>query len=234
MTIRAIFYDFDGTLRMNMPNSWHVFGDFAAALGISNSQDDRTRMARWEHYYFAESPEIVSDRAAFPETREFWENFCFRQLQVIGAAPDQAARLAPLMHEHMSNSYRPQDVVPDDLVPTLQTLKEKGYLLGVLSNREESYTDYLHALGWGDFFSHVIYAAEAGVLKPNPGVFEYMLNRAGVTADECVYVGDNYFADVLGARGVGVSPVLIDINGVFDAPDCPVIQAHSQIFTILE
>lgn len=234
MTIRAIFYDFDGTLRMNMPDSWYAFGEFATSLGFANTQEDRTRMARWEHYYFAESQEIIADRVAFPELSDFWQNFCERQLVIMGATSEQAVSLAPRMHECMSNAYRPLDMVPTDLVETLKTLKSQGYLLGVLSNRDESYLEYLHQLGLGDFFSHVIFAAEAGVFKPNPDVFKYMLKRAGVSAGECVYVGDNYFADVLGARSAGVSPILIDVNGVFKDPDCPVIQSHSQIFPLLE
>jgi ribonucleotide monophosphatase NagD (HAD superfamily) len=47
-------------------------------------------------------------------------------------------------------------------------------------------------------------------------------------------VGDNYYADVVGARQAGLEPVLLDVNGLFAEPDCLVIQAHSQLFALLE
>jgi len=234
MTIRAIFYDLDGTLRMNVPNGWHAFADFASEFGLQSSPADHLRIARWEHYYFAESPEIRADRVSFTDSPSFWANYSRRQLAVLGASPGQVDELAPKLHQRMTDSYHPQDVIPDDLVETLGTLKEQGYLLGVLSNRQESFSGYLAERGLSEFFSLAIYAGEAGVFKPDPGVFIYLLEKAGVSAEESVYVGDNYYADVVGSREAGMNPVLLDVNHLFEAPGCPVIQSHSQIFEILE
>jgi HAD superfamily hydrolase (TIGR01549 family) len=234
MTIRAIFYDLDGTLRMNVPNSWRAFADFAKELGLHTGREDHLRIARWEHYYFAESPEICADRASFPDRPSFWANYGRRQLAVLGASPEQVCELAPELYQRMNDDYRPADTIPDDLVKTLENLKERGYLLGVLSNRDESYSGYLAERGLGEFFSLAIFAGETGMYKPNPGVFHYLLEKAGVSAEESIYVGDNYYADVVGSREAGMTPVLLDVNGVFDEPDCPVIQSHSQIFPLLE
>jgi HAD superfamily hydrolase (TIGR01549 family) len=233
MTIRAIFYDLDGTLRMNVPNGWRAFADFASELGLQNTSADRLRIARWEHYYFAESPEIRADRVSYTDSPSFWENYSRRQLAVLGANPEQVFELAPKLHQRMTEAYRPQDLIPGDLVETLKRLREQGYVLGVLSNRNESYSGYLAERGLGEFFNLAIYAGEAGLYKPNPGVFHYLLDKAGVSAEESVYVGDNYYADVVGAREAGMNPVLLDVNHVFDEPDCPVIQSHSQIFQLL-
>jgi HAD superfamily hydrolase (TIGR01549 family) len=234
MTIRAIFYDLDGTLRMNVPNSWRAFADFAKELGLHTGREDHLRIARWEHYYFAESPEICTDRASFPDRPSFWANYGRRQLAVLGANPEQVSELAPELYQRMNDDYRPADTIPDDLVKTLEKLKERGYLLGVLSNRDESYSGYLAERGLGEFFSLAIFAGETGMYKPNPGVFHYLLEKAGVSAEESIYVGDNYYADVVGSREAGMTPVLLDVHGVFDEPDCPVIQSHSQIFSLLE
>ena len=234
MTIRAIFYDLDGTLRMNVPNGWRAFADFAKEFGLHSSPEDRLRIARWEHYYFAESPEIQSDRVSFTDSPSFWANYSRRQLAVLGASPEQASELAPKLHQRMTDAYRPVDIIPDDLVETLGTLKDQGYLLGVLSNRDESYSGYLAERGLGEFFSLAIFAGEAGLHKPDPGVFHYLLEKAGVSAEESIYVGDNYYADVVGAREAGMNPVLLDVNNLFDAPGCPVIQSHAQIISLIE
>ena len=234
MKIRAIFYDLDGTLRMNVPNGWRAFADFASELGLSSGPEDRLRIARWEHYYFGGSAEIRSDRATFTDSPTFWENYSRRQLAVLGASPEQVSELAPKLNQRMSENYRPLDIIPAGLVETLGTLKEQGYLLGVLSNRDESYSGYLAERGLGEFFSLAIFAGEAGIYKPDPGVFHYLLGKAGVSADESIYVGDNYYADVVGAREAGMRPVLLDVNNLFESPDCPVIQSHSQIIQLLE
>lgn len=234
MTIRAIFYDLDGTLRMNVPNGWRVFTEFADELGVKTGEEERRRAARWEHYYFAESPELHSDRKAFDSGPDFWANYSYRQLTILGASSSLAADLAPQVHQRMIDHYRPADVIPDDLVPTLASLKKQGYILGVLSNREEPYSEYLAGRGLGEYFDVAIPAGEAGVYKPDPAVFHYLLDKAGVSATESMYVGDNYYADVVGARQAGMTPILLDTIGLFTDPDCPVIHTHSQILGLLE
>ncbi len=234
MKIKAIFYDLDGTLRMNAPKGWQVFSEYAAQRGMQVTPEDVVRAARWEHYYFAQSPELLEDEAAFSDRSAFYTHYSRRQLQVLGASPAQAADLAPGVHALMLEAYRPADVIPADLLETLKVLQDQGYLLGVLSNRKESYADYLAELGLAEFFSLVIAAGEAGHYKPDPQVFTYMLEKAGVSAEESIYVGDNYYADVVGARAAGLAPVLLDIHGLFDEPGCPVIQTHSQLLPLLE
>ena len=50
-------------------------------------------------------------------------------------------------------------------------------------------------------------AADAGVLKPHPGIFQMALDRLGVTPDEAVFVGDNPIADIAGAQAIGMQAV---------------------------
>lgn len=50
-------------------------------------------------------------------------------------------------------------------------------------------------------------AADAGVLKPHPGIFQMALDRLGVKAEEAVFVGDNPIADIAGAQAVGMQAV---------------------------
>jgi HAD superfamily hydrolase (TIGR01549 family) len=233
MAIKAIFYDLDGTLRMNEPHSWRVFTDFASTLGFNISKQDVFRIARWEHSYFANSSELIQDRNKYLDGSEFWTNYGFRQLIELGASLAQAVELAPLIFQHMNDAYHPTDVIPEDLVETLKLLKQKGVMLGVLSNRSESYSDYLIEKGLGEYFSLAIFAAETGTFKPDPAIFHYLLEKAGIPAAESFYVGDNYYADVVGSRAAGMNPVLLDVEGLFDQPDCPVIQKHPQILDLL-
>ena len=51
----------------------------------------------------------------------------------------------------------------------------------------------------------------------------------GLQAGQAIYVGDNYYADVVGARRAGVRPVLFDPEAVFTEADCTVIRSIGEL-----
>jgi len=55
-----------------------------------------------------------------------------------------------------------------------------------------------------------------------------------VTPVEAAYVGDNYYADVVGARRAGLTPVLYDPRGIFPDPGCASIVSFDQLPQVLE
>ena len=65
-------------------------------------------------------------------------------------------------------------------------------------------------LGLEPYLDFVVTSGEVGADKPEPLIFLTALQRAGVDASQAVHVGDQYNLDVLGARGVGITPILID------------------------
>ena len=71
------------------------------------------------------------------------------------------------------------------------------------------------------------------IYKPDPGIFKHALDRAKVSAQETVYVGDNYFADVVGSRRAGLQPVLYDPNSIFPEADCTVIKSFDELQTVV-
>ncbi len=101
----------------------------------------------------------------------------------------------------------------DDVLPTLDRLREAGKLTGLISNVDTDISDVLTRLGLAARLDVVMTSGEAGVTKPHRGIFEAALQKAGVAPDEAVYVGDQYEIDVLGAEGAGLTGVLIDRTG---------------------
>ena len=79
-----------------------------------------------------------------------------------------------------------------------------------------------------------VIGGEAGSKKPEPGIFQHTLALPKPTPAETMYVGDNYFADVIGARNAGIHPVLLDTDGIFHQPDCPTIKSLAELREILE
>lgn len=232
--IKAIFFDLDGTLRHSVPSGGDVFTDYVRTLGLRITEDDRIRALRWEHLYWANSMDLRDDLLAHSgETENFWIEYSRRRLVALGLSPALAREYAPKVSAHMAEEYRPESIVPDEVRSMLPRLKQAGYIMAVLSNRNQSFADLLHEHRIGEFFDFSIPAGEVNVWKPDPGLFEHALQRAAVTAQEAIYVGDNYFADVVGSRRAGLTPVLLDPLGVFPEADCITIKTFDELGTIV-
>ncbi len=118
----------------------------------------------------------------------------------------------------------------DDVLPTVKTLKERNLVLGVLSNMDRDMMPICRQLGLEPYISFTVTSGEVGVDKPEPPIFLTALERAKVNASEAMHVGDQYKLDVIGARGVGITPVLIDrYNVSSEVSDCPRIHSLTEL-----
>ncbi|MFM8323056.1 MAG: HAD family hydrolase [Chloroflexota bacterium] len=226
----TILFDLDGTLRENQPSSTEAFIDYAAALGAEASSAQRNALRRWTHYYWAQSPELLQDVAAFKGSDSaFWTNYGRRSLLMLGCDAAQSDRLAPQINEYMEVEHRPVNYVAPDVPVTLAALKAAGLRLGVLSNRTHPCQNELSELGLLEYFDLVLVAAEVLVWKPDPQIFKAALERIQGRPEETLYVGDNYYADILGAEAAGLHPVLIDPQGLFPEANCPVIRTIGEL-----
>ena len=235
--IKSILFDLDGTLRLHVPMGSEVFNHFVLSLGLRFNSEDMQRAARWEHYYFANSPEIKVDKTKYISQKfehdSFWINFGRRRLIALGCSPAQAEELAPQCSAHMAENYKPQVHVPAEAHGALRNLKEAGFVLGMVSNRDESFDNELKELGLREFFQFTLAAGEVNSYKPDRAIFEEAVKRAGTTAAETMYVGDNYFADIVGSRRAGLRPALYDPIGLFPDAGCPVITSFDQLSKLL-
>jgi putative hydrolase of the HAD superfamily len=232
--IKAIFFDLDGTLRHSVPSGADVFTDYVITLGLQVDEEVRLGAMRWEHMYWAFSVDLRDDLLAHSEnTENFWIEYSRRRLVALGASPDWAVEFAPNVSKHMGEFYKPESVIPEDVRRALPQLKQTGYILGVISNRDKPFQELLHEHGIGEFFDFSLAAGEVNSFKPEPGVFEHALRRVNLSPRDVVYVGDNYYADVVGARRAGLLPVLYDPRGVFPDPDCTTIKSFDELSSVI-
>ena len=103
----------------------------------------------------------------------------------------------------------------DDVVPTLQHLRDAGYKLAIVSNWDTPLHPLTERLGIADYFDTITASHDMRVKseKPDPHIFNYTLKAVGVSAEEVVHVGDTYEADIVGAKNVGIRPILLDRDG---------------------
>jgi putative hydrolase of the HAD superfamily len=228
--LQTVIFDLDGTLRYDQPAPDDFIYDYAVSLGVQDGPEPRRWGAQWAHYYWAQSKELFQDLEIFGEYSErFWINYIMRSLLVFNCPPDMARQLAPKIQRFMAEQYQPRDLVWPDVDATLKTLHLAGIRLGVLSNRQEPCHDYLEEIKLEGYFDLVLVAGEVSSWKPDAGIFINALQRLDANSAKTIYVGDNYYADVLGARNAGIEPVLFDHKCVFPQADCPVIRTIGEL-----
>ena len=208
--------------------------DYAASLGLQFDAQARRESLRWEHYYFANSPELQTDSLAFPEQSAFWLNYSRRRLINLGCAVADADALAAQCSAHMRNTYRPEIWVPEEAPAVLAALQESGLILGVVSNRNEAYEKQIQEMGLHERFHFLLAAGEVNSYKPDARIFHAALERTGTLATETLFVGDNYYADVVGAQNAGLRPVLYDLRGLFPEVGCDIIRSFEELINIIK
>jgi FMN phosphatase YigB (HAD superfamily) len=233
--IKTILFDFDGTLRHSIPAGGDVFTDYTLTLGLPISAEERLLAERWDHYYWANSHELRADFELHKGANsDFWGSYARRRLVALGAGSVRAKELAPLVNQYMQDNHKHESIVPAEIPGMLAKLKETGYRLGVVSNRDNPYTEELEELGLNPYFDFSLAGGEVGSFKPEPGIFNAALKKVDAAAQETVYVGDNYFADVIGSRRAGLMPVLYDPRGLFPEAGCPTITSFDQLVFIVQ
>jgi len=135
-------------------------------------------------------------------------------------APDVALQI---LGKAFSIGYK--FVAFSDAVPALRAVKQRNLTAGVISNVGQEIDSYLIEMGFAPYLDFKVTSFEVGYDKPHPQIFQQALERAGVKADEILYIGDQYDQDVVGARRAGMYPILIERNDSREKRDCPVIRS---------
>src|SRR5689334_7652543 len=233
--IKAVFFDLDGTLRHSVPSGGEVFTDYVVTLGLPVNDESRLRALRWEHLYWANSIDLRDDLLAHSgETEKFWIEYSRRRLIALGASSEEAGEYAVKASVHMGEFYRPESIVPEDVRRTLPQLKQAGYVLGVVSNRDKPFQNVLDEHGIAEFFDFSLAGGEVNAFKPEPEIFSHALRHVNLLPEQAIYVGDNYYADVVGSRRAGLRPVLYDPLGVFPDPGCTTIKSFDELNSVIK
>lgn len=119
----------------------------------------------------------------------------------------------------------------DDVIPTLQHLRDVGFKLAIVSNWDTPLDPLTERLGIADYFDTITASHDMRVRseKPDPHIFNCTLAAVGVSAAEAVHVGDTFAADIVGARDVGIRPILLDRDGTQTGRWKETIQSLSEL-----
>lgn len=100
----------------------------------------------------------------------------------------------------------------DGVIELLDYLEQK-YRLHIITNGfEEVQQLKLEKSGIIKYFDEIITSESVGVKKPNPRVFNYALDKVGALPENCVMVGDNLEADIIGALNCGMTSIHFNLH----------------------
>jgi 2-haloacid dehalogenase len=89
----------------------------------------------------------------------------------------------------------------------LRRLKESGYEVHALTNwSDETFPIARERYGFLGWFENIVVSGEEKVMKPDPGIFEILLERIGRSASECIFIDDSP-RNIAAATGLGFDTI---------------------------
>ena len=98
----------------------------------------------------------------------------------------------------------------DGVIDLLDTLKEKGKKIYLLSNAQRSFTENeLNMLGLTPYFDGICISSDEECSKPDKCYFDILFERYGLKKNESVMIGNDYLSDIGGAADYGIDSLYI-------------------------
>lgn len=115
----------------------------------------------------------------------------------------------------------------DTIISVLELCNSCGITVGMVTNGPSGHQRMkIHALGAEKWIpeENIIISGECGVSKPSPEIFHCAEEKLHLKPEECIFVGDNYMNDIVGAKRAGWKALWInkrgqDISGEKYQPD---------------
>ena len=123
--------------------------------------------------------------------------------------PHQPERWQELAASRRARFRQALLTVAPEVLRALRKLRALGLRLGLLSD-----ADCDEVAAWPEsplapLFDQAFFSCYEGLRKPEPEFYRRLCRRLGVEPQQCLYVGDGRSDEHLGARAVGMTPVLI-------------------------
>jgi len=209
--LRAVFFDVGNTLIYPFPGVSEVCRQVLAEAGhIHDLTAIDELMPMVDQYYedrYRADDTFWTDEE---ETSGVWVGMYSLLCRKLGIE-DSATILSRRVYDQFGRIDRWR--VYDDVLPAFQRLRDRGLKLGIISNWDRRLVRLMDGLEIAPLLDSVISSADVGLRKPDPRIFELACEELDVAPEDAAHVGDHHYADVLGARAVGMHAVLIDRHG---------------------
>jgi putative hydrolase of the HAD superfamily len=237
-SIRTIFFDAGFTMLHPYPSIPEVCQQVCKSLDLHIHLDEvKERMTDAQDYYLRHTRLNRYTWASEQAINEFWIGYYMNLLRPFVEEHDEPRlyKLAQLITEEFEHHTSWQTY--PDVVSTLEALRrQQKYTLGVISDWGITLGPILRKLHLTRYFDCLLVSAVTRHAKPSPMLYELALQRANGIADYTLHIGDSYIHDVLGARTVGITPVLLDRMRRLEegTVDCLMVHSLTELLDLLE
>lgn len=140
--------------------------------------------------------------------RDFWQ----LTEDALDYATAAVGGIDPVLRRPLLDAYRELDAYPE-VASVLAALRERGARTAILSNGSpEMLAAATRSAGLDDRLDAVLSVEDAGIFKPDPRVYQLVLDRFSVAAGEVSFQSSNGW-DVAGAGAFGFDVVWINRKG---------------------
>ena len=200
MRYRAVIFDLWQTLvPWDVEESERFHRELAETVGV---EPDRF----WDAWLSAQH---LPDRNTGPMADHFRALF-----GELGVEPD-LDQVLTMRRERTKRTLVPRP----EALPTLEELRRRGHLLGMISVCTEEVPQVWDETPLGREFDAAVFSCEVGVSKPDRRIYEIACERLGVEASECLFVGDGANDELPGAERAGMTAVQLRAPGEPLTPD---------------
>ena len=206
MHIKHIFFDLDHTLWDFEANSKKTFSYIFNKNDLDIEFEDFIEVYQpINHRYWKlfREDKVSKAELRYGRLKEAFEAIDF----------DSNDALIHLLSEEYITYLANHNALFENAIPVLEYLQPK-YKMHIITNGfEEVQHRKLRNSNLLPFFDEIITSEKVGVKKPNPKIFEYALDITGASNTESVMIGDNFEADILGAKNMGMQVIFCKFNG---------------------
>lgn len=111
--------------------------------------------------------------------------------------------------------YRENLFFEDNLIDTLKYLKNKGYIISIISNTcyyDEVMKECFKKVGIYDLIDDFTFSYSIRLGKPNIEIFNEAIKKVGISPNECIMVGDSLDKDIKPAIDLGMKTIWLNLN----------------------
>ncbi len=199
--VEAVVFDYGNTLVPFGQAEWHAYGmSLAHALEEMYGSLDLDRF--FELRALSRNAPFAGDPPAYRENDLAWiTQRLVRELYGREAGPEEMQTLLQAREDAFVHAV----VLPKGVDAVVARIAAR-YPLGLVSNYPDggAIRRSLRTVGLDKYFRCVVVSADLGYVKPHPLLFAAVLKDLGLTSHEVLFVGDNWLADVQGAKRVGM------------------------------
>jgi putative hydrolase of the HAD superfamily len=217
MDLRAVLFDINGTLidietDEGMEEVYRAIGHFLLYQGVW--------LRRWEVrdlYFQIMKEQFAASTEKFPEfdVVEVWRE-ALRRRNVGGGfslAPEKLAQLPLVIAELQRGVSRKRLKSFPGASEALDWLKQR-YRLAAVSDAQTAYAiPEIRAAGLYQYFDPIVVSGDYGYRKPDARLFRTALDKLKVEAGQAIFVGNDPYRDVFGARQLGMRTILFCSGG---------------------